>query len=107
LNYRVRVTKNAELAFKAISDKRIQQKIFERMVQLGTEPEKQGKALIGDLAGYRSVRVVGQRYRIIYRIDQDEIVVTVVQLGIRKDSDKKDVYTLAKKLLKARLLEQL
>lgn len=106
MSYKVCVTENAEQAIKSISDKRIQQKILERMVQLGTEPEKQGKALVGDLVGYRSVRTVGQRYRIIYRIDNDEIIVTVVHLGIRKDGDKKDIYTLAKKLLRAGLLEQ-
>ena len=47
-----------------IADRRIQRKIKERIDQLARDPEKQGKALTDDLAGYRSLQAVGQRYRI-------------------------------------------
>ncbi len=69
------------------------------------EPEKQGKELAAELAGYRSLRALGQRYRVSYRIDGDKVVVVVVAVGIRKEGAKKDSYTLAKKLIQARLLE--
>ena len=55
----------------------------------------------GELMGYRSIRAVGQRYRIIYRLD----VVFVVALGIRKEGDKANVYELAKKMLRLGLLD--
>ena len=80
-------------------------KIFERANELSEEPELQGKPLLNELAGYRSVRAVGQRYRIIYKIENKKIIVYVVALGIRKEESKKDIYELAKKLIRAGLLE--
>ena len=54
--------------------------------------------MLRDLAGYRSVRAVGQRYRIIFELESDRREVWVITLGIRKDGDKNDVYKLASKL---------
>jgi mRNA interferase RelE/StbE len=45
------------------------------------------------------VRAVGHRYRIIYGIREDEVLVHVLALGIRKEGDRKDIYQLARKLL--------
>lgn len=39
--------------------------IVERAEQLAQDPEKQEKPPVGELAGFRSVRAVGQRHRII------------------------------------------
>jgi mRNA interferase RelE/StbE len=89
----------------AIQDRRVREKIRDRIDGLAVEPEKQGKPLTGELAGYRSLRAVGQRYRIIYRAKEDEILVLVVALGIRKEGSKRDIYSLARKLLRLRLLE--
>ena len=66
----------------------------------------QGKPLLGELDGYYNVRAVGQRYRILYTIQQTEVNAIVVGLGIRKDGTKQDVYALAKKLLKLGLLDE-
>jgi mRNA interferase RelE/StbE len=57
------------------------------------------------LEGYRSLRAVGQRYRIIYKVEATKVIVTVVTVGIRKDGDKADVYALAKKLARLGLLD--
>jgi len=54
---------------KKIPDKRIQKLIIKRGEKLSSYPELQGKPLKDDLVGLRSVRVIGQRYRIIYEID--------------------------------------
>jgi mRNA interferase RelE/StbE len=105
LSYRVEIADAAFGALKGIPDKRIQQEILNRIARLKEDPDKQGKALVGDLSGYRSVRVAAQRYRIIYRIQDDQIVVVVVMLGIRKEGDRKDVYALARKLINAGLLD--
>jgi len=72
--------------------------------QLAESPEQQGKPLVGELAGFRSVRAVGQRYRIVYRVERQEVVVVIVAVGRRKASDKNDIYELAKKLLRLGLL---
>jgi len=90
---------------KNIADRRVQVKLQEAIDGLAEEPAKQGKALIGELGGYRSLRAVGQRYRIIYRVDTDNALILIVALGIRRAGSKKDVYALARKLLRLRLVE--
>ncbi len=87
-----------------ISDRRIREKIGAVIDRLAEDPEKQGKALLGELAGFRSIRAVGQRYRIIYQVRGNDIIVVVVAVGIRRDGAKDDIYNLAKKLFKLRLL---
>ncbi|RYX91935.1 type II toxin-antitoxin system RelE/ParE family toxin [bacterium] len=89
---------------KNIKDLRIRKKVIETIDSLEYEPDKKGKPMIDDLIGFKSIRSVGQRYRVLYKIDQDKIIVFVVALGIRKDGDKKDIYSLAKKLIKQGLI---
>ncbi len=68
-----------------------------RIEKLTTEPEKQGKALSGKLKGYRSVRALGQRYRIVYRVEQSTITVLIFGAGIRKEEAKRDIYAILNK----------
>jgi mRNA interferase RelE/StbE len=89
-----------------ISDRRIREKIGAVIDRLTEDPEKQGKALLGELAGFRSIRAVGQRYRIIYQLRDSDIVVVIVAIGIRRDGAKDDIYNLAKKLFRLRLLSE-
>ena len=103
--YRIVIQPTAFKLLQAISDRRIRQKISARIDKLAESPEIQGKPLLGELDGYYSVRAVGQRYRIIYTIEQTQITVVVVALGIRKDGGKQDAYNLAKKLLRLGLLD--
>ncbi len=88
-----------------VQDRRVRAKIVETIDGLAEDPEKKGKPLTAELDGYYSVRAVGQRYRIIYRIDNEKVVVLIVAAGLRKEGDRKDIYALAKKLIRARLLE--
>jgi mRNA interferase RelE/StbE len=71
---------------------------------LSEEPDKQGKNLVQDLSGFRSVHAAG-RYRIIFKIDKKTVIVYILAAGIRKEGDKKDIYKIAKKLLNAGLLD--
>jgi mRNA interferase RelE/StbE len=105
MRYTIEIIPSALEMLKNIQDRRVREKIIERIDGLAEQPEKQGKALAAELDEYRSLRAVGQRYRIIYRIDGEKVVVVVVAVGIRKEGDKKDIYTLAQKLIRARLLE--
>ena len=102
----VSLTRDAEIQLSSIRDQRIRNALIARLRQLENEPELQGKALTDELAGYRSVRAVGQRYRIIYKIKAERVIVTVVALGMRKEGDKKDIYQLAKKLMRLGLLNE-
>ena len=88
----------------AIADQRIRRLISQRADQLAKSPEGQGKPLTGELAGFRSVRTVGQRYRIVYRVERRAIIVVIVAVGRRGSGDKSDIYELAKKLLRQGLL---
>lgn len=95
----------------AISDARVQRKLIETAFELRTEPLAKGKPLTGDLQGLRSLRAVGQRYRILYQVvvripppepDPPEVPagrVTIVVIGIRKEGDKRDAYRVASKRL--------
>ncbi|MBI4355187.1 MAG: type II toxin-antitoxin system RelE/ParE family toxin [Candidatus Omnitrophica bacterium] len=104
MTYRVVITPSGLQTLAAIPDRRIQQKIRERIDTLAHDPEQQGKPLGGELSGCRSLRAVGQRYRIIYRVDRAQIIVLILVVGLRKAGDKRDVYVLAKKLLRLRLV---
>jgi len=100
VTYRIVLTPTALQLLAGIPDRRIQSAIRDRIDGLVHDPEQQGKPLGAELAGLRSVRVVGQRYRILYRVERRQILVMVVVVGLRKEGDKKDVYALAKKLLR-------
>jgi mRNA interferase RelE/StbE len=104
--WRVGIALEARVQLSSITDQRVQRSIRKRIDRLEYEPELQGKPMVDELAGYRSVRAVGQRYRILYKVEEQRVTVIVVALGIRKAGDKKDIYELAKKLKHLGLLDQ-
>ncbi|MBE0504857.1 MAG: type II toxin-antitoxin system RelE/ParE family toxin [Desulfuromonadales bacterium] len=106
MKWQILLTPTALKLLSDISDRRIREKIGVVIDRLTEEPEKQGKALLGELAGFRSIRAVGQRYRIIYQIRDNDVVVVIFAVGIRRDGAKDDIYNLAKKLFRLRLLSE-
>ena len=106
MTYRIVVTPAALKALEAISDRRIREQIAKRIQDLTHAPEQQGKPLRGELIGYRSARAVGQRYRIIYRVERARVLVIILTLGLRKEGDRHDVYRLAQKLIRLGLIEK-
>ena len=70
-------------------DGKSQQQIMEKIEVLKEYPLKVEKPLKGNLQDYRSIRSVGQRYRIIYQVKETEVEVIVVAVGIRRDGNKK------------------
>ena len=72
--------------------------------RLEYEPELQGKPLADELVGYRSVRAVGQRYRIIYKVENELVIVIVVAVGIRREGDRSDIYRIAARLMRSGLM---
>ncbi|MEM7592054.1 MAG: type II toxin-antitoxin system mRNA interferase toxin, RelE/StbE family [Cyanobacteria bacterium P01_A01_bin.83] len=75
MKYKIEITPLAIKLLRKVKDKREQQGLKKRIEKLASEPEKQGKALSGKLKGYRSVRALGQRYRIVYRVERSTITV--------------------------------
>lgn len=63
---------------------------------LRADPHR-GKCLSGLLSGYRSIRAARERYRIVYRIEAEEVV--IVAIGSRLPGDPKDVYAQLARLL--------
>ena len=98
MTYRIEVTPTARDALAAVTDKRIQRNIYNRLLRLEKDPDRQGEPLSGNLNGYRSVRAANERYRIIYQI-KDEAVVSVEFIGIRREGSKSDVYVLFSTLI--------
>ena len=104
MTYRIFLTPTGLKTLEAIADRRIKEQIRQRINGLAQVPEQQGKPLKGELAGFRSLRAVGQRYRIIYRVERARILVVVVAVGLRKEGDRNDIYRLAQKLLRVGLI---
>jgi mRNA interferase RelE/StbE len=104
LTWRVLITPTALEMLKGITDKRIRGQVAQAVSGLSEDPEMKGKPLMGDLAGYRSLRAAGQKYRVIYRIEKEQVIVVVVGVGRRKEGDRKDIYSLARKLFEQKLL---
>lgn len=104
MKYRVEITEVCLLLIESISDKRIQQAIMSRIEALRTDPEKRGKPLVKDLAGLRSMHAA-KRYRVIFRMDEEDRTVWVVAAGLRKQGDRKDIYEIARRLLKLGLIQ--
>ena len=100
MTYRVLLTSTASEMLAKISDRRVRSQIIKRIEALSEEPERQGKPLGNELAGYRSIRVAGQRYRVIYQVDRGEVRVLVIAIGIRRDGSRVDVYRLAMRLVR-------
>ena len=103
--YRIVLTAQARAMLAKIKDRRTLKTIGQRIDGLAREPEKQGRPLIEPLAGFRSPRAAGQRYRIIYRVDREEVIVLVVAVGPRKKRSRADIYALAGKLIRSKLLD--
>lgn len=96
--FKVVISPTALEMLENVQDKRVGKKLAERIEGLRVDPEKQGKALSGDLAGLRSVRAVGQRYRIIYRVKEAEVIVYVLAVGLRREGSKSDIYAISRRL---------
>jgi mRNA interferase RelE/StbE len=104
LTYQIVIMPGARQMLDDISDRRLRAKIRDSIDALASDPEVRGKPLGEDLKGYRSVRAVGQRYRIIYRVERSIVTVMVVAAGIRKEGHREDIYAVAKRLIRLGLL---
>jgi mRNA interferase RelE/StbE len=102
--YAVKWTPTALRLLEEIDDRRIRQAIVDRAADLANAPEKQGKALLGPLMGFRRVEAERGRYRIVYHVQRQTVIVVVAAVGLRKEGDKGDVYVLLGKLLRQGLI---
>ena len=104
IHYSIVLTPHAKAMIDEISDRRIREKIRQTIDRLITDPDKQGKPLLGPYQGYRSLRAVGQRYRVIYRIESHRVMVIVIGVGLRKEGDRADIYRRLQRLIHLKLV---
>jgi mRNA interferase RelE/StbE len=83
-----------------VADRRTRQQLFDSSKRLEADPEKQGKPLRESLMGFRTLRVVGQRYRLVYSIEPGVRLVHIVAAGLRREASRDDVYELAQKIVR-------
>jgi len=69
---RIVYTETFSKDFKKVKDNKTREKILKIIIKLAKNPEI-GKPLRYKLKGYRSVRI--KPYRIIYRIEEDKIII--------------------------------
>jgi len=100
MKYTVRINREALKQLESITDRRIRQELFDRIKELAIDPDQQGKPLRNELAGLRSVKAAHRRYRIVYQVEREKVVVVVVAVGIRKEGDRADIYRQAALLVK-------
>lgn len=89
----------------AVEDRRVRLKLSEAVESLRETPELKGKALLGELSGYRSLRAAGQRSRVVYRIERSVVTVVAIAVGRGRAGDRRDIYELARKLIRLGLAE--
>ena len=104
MRYKVLISDTCLALLGKVADKKIKRIIMLRIEKLSEDPEKQGKMLTKELSGFRSIHTAG-RYRIIYKVEESTVIVYIMAAGIRKQGDKKDIYKITKKLLKAGLID--
>jgi mRNA interferase RelE/StbE len=84
--YAVLLAPSAERQLKAL-DKPLQQRISKRLTRLGDNPRPPG---VDKLAGEDNLyRVREGEYRVIYTIQDKELIVLVVKIGHRKEVYRK------------------
>ena len=82
-SYRVLIKPSAAKEIEAVDQKRERQRIVASIRELAEDPRPVGcEKLVGESDRYR-VRV--GRYRVVYSIDDDELVVLVVRVAHRKN----------------------
>jgi len=80
--YRVSIKRSAVKEIEAIPQKKERQRIIRRIGQLADNPRPPGSR---KLSGHDRYRIRQGAYRIVYSIDDVEIVVVVVKVGHRKN----------------------
>lgn len=87
--YSIKFSKTASKNFKKL-DKTIQKIALKALERLKKNP-KIGIPLTGNLKGYWKLRF--SRYRIIYQLEKEKLIIIVFDIGHRKDIYKNRFYT--------------
>ena len=97
--FEIEIAPTGYRSLKALKDKKLRHEVAKVIDGLVRAPEAQGKALLGPFEGMRSVHAVRDRFRILYRVDARNKLVSVLLVGERAPGQDADIYALAQKLL--------
>jgi mRNA interferase RelE/StbE len=78
--YTIKVKRSARKEIKAISTKRDRQRVIKRIAALADDPRPPGCV---KLSGRNAYRIRLGRYRIVYTIEDAQVIVEVVNVGPR------------------------
>jgi mRNA interferase RelE/StbE len=85
-SYSLRIKKTAIKELEAIPNKADRRRIVKRIESLTDDPRPVGAQ---NLSGSERYRVRQGRYRILYSINDRELIVHVIRIGHRKDIDRR------------------
>ncbi|MFT8507604.1 type II toxin-antitoxin system RelE family toxin [Acetobacter sp.] len=68
-------------------DGSIRKQFLKKLQKLKHNPYSPGNALTGGLAGYYKIKLRDVGYRLVYSIEEDRIVIFVLAVGRREDSE--------------------
>ena len=80
--YKVSIKRSAVKEIEAIPQKKERQRIIRRIGQLASDPRPSGSK---KLSGHDKYRIRQGAYRIVYSIEDKELIVVVVKVGHRKN----------------------
>lgn len=80
--YRIEIKRAAADAIERLPTKADRQRVVDRIAGLADDPRPPGAS---KLTARDSYRVRQGRYRIVYQIEDDRLIVTVVSVGHRRD----------------------
>ena len=81
-SYRIELKRSAAREIEGIASKKQRQQVIARIEALADDPRPMG---CQKLSGQEAYRVRQGDYRIIYTIEDDRLVVSVVKVGHRRD----------------------
>lgn len=101
-SFEVRLTDEAKEMLRAIarSDRRIASKLTDLMEDLRHHPDQKGFPLGGELTGLISRHAIGNRFRIIYGIDRNARIVSIISVGLREEGSRRDIYAETRRILR-------
>ena len=103
--YRFFWTSEARDCLHKIRKGTIQKQIVSDAEKLESEPNR-GHDLVDELEGLRSLHTAQDKFRLIYKIDQESLRIIVLLVGPRRAGRSEDIYEVARKLLAAKLLKK-
>lgn len=104
--FRVRLVNEAREMLRKIGrkfGKKTYQLLRDLIQDLEFEPEKKGLPLRSPLQGFYSLHY--SRFRVIYRIEQDEAIVLVLGVGYHESGSRSDIYQIIERLIESGTLD--